>query len=214
MALILAAARHVVPADRFVREGRFGGWSPSLFVGFELAGATLGIVGPGRIGGAVARRAAAFDMRILYCGRRVHAELATIGGGRRSLQDLLVESDVISIHVPFSEQTRHLIGAPEIALMRPHAILVNTARGPIVDEAALALALRERRIGAAGLDVYEREPALTPGLAELDNVVLLPHLGSATHAARRGMAEIAAYDLLRALRGERPLHPILEKRHG
>ncbi len=209
-ALLLAAARHVVVGDRLVRSGGWRGFSPGLLLGLELAGATLGIVGPGRIGGAVARRARAFDMRVLYHARRPHPEIEALGARRAEggLDELLRESDAVTIHAPLGPETRHLIGARELALMRPHALLVNTSRGPLVDERALVEALRERRIGAAGLDVYEREPALAEGLASLENAVLLPHLGSATHAARRRMAETAAADLVRALRGEPLLNPV------
>jgi glyoxylate reductase len=149
-------------------------------------------------------------MRLLYHGRRESPALEALGARRAPLDGLLAESDAVTIHVPLTPETRHLVGARELALMRPHAVLVNTARGPIVDERALVAALREGRIGAAGLDVYEREPELAAGLRELENAVLLPHLGSATGAARLRMARTAAEDLLRALRGEPLLHPIPE----
>jgi glyoxylate reductase len=208
MALLLAAARHVVRGDRLVRSGAWAGFSPSLLLGLELSAATLGIVGPGRIGCALARRARAFGVRLLYSGRRDSPEMEALGAARRPLEDLLRESDAVSLHVPLTPATRHLVGARELALMRPHAVLVNTARGPVVDEAALVAALRAGRPGAAGLDVYEREPALAEGLAALENAVLLPHLGSATLATRRAMALTAATDLARALRGEPQLHPV------
>jgi glyoxylate reductase len=214
MALLLAAARHVVAADRFVREGRFRGFSPSLFLGLELAGATLGVVGAGRIGREVARRAAAFGMRLVYAALRPCPEIEALGASRRTLDELLRESDAVSLHVRLTEATRHLVGARELALMKPTAILVNTSRGPVVDEAALVEALRARRIAGAGLDVYEREPELAAGLAALESAVLLPHLGSATAATRRRMAETAAKDLARALRGEPLENPIEENAHG
>ena len=189
MALLLAAARQLVWADRYVRAGAFGGWRPELGVGLDLAGRTLGIVGSGRIGRAVARRARGFSMNLLLHSR----------GGGPSLDELLERSDFVSLHVPLTPETRHLIGARELGLMRPHAVLINTARGPIIDERALVVALRSGQIRAAGLDVFEHEPALAAGLAELSNVVLCPHLGSATLATRDRMAEIAAQNIVACL---------------
>ena len=197
-ALMLAAARHLVAADQFVRRGRFLGWRPTLFVGAELAGATLGIVGLGRIGRAVAERAEAFGMRVVHHGRE----------GGVPLGELLDTADFVSLHCPLTPDTHHLIGEAELARMKPSAILINTARGPVLDEAALARALKERRIAAAGLDVYEREPEVHPALLELDNVVLLPHLGSASFSARRAMAEVAARNLVAVLSGGSPLNPV------
>lgn len=212
-ALLLAVARGVVPADRHVRQGRFHGWGPMDFLGQDLCGATLGILGMGRIGQAVARRAAGFRMRVLYTTRSpwtpgpgdAHAGGPGTDPAPRPvpLDDLLRESDVVSIHVPLTPATDGMIGRRELALMKPAAVLINTSRGRVVDEQALVDALRERRIGGAGLDVYEREPALAPGLAELDSVVLLPHIGSASVGTRRKMAMTAAENILRGLRGER-----------
>ena len=190
-ALLLAAARALPWADRYVRAGAFTGWTPKLGVGLDVTGRTLGIVGAGRIGRAVAERAQGFRMEILLHSR----------SGGTPLPELLERSDFVSLHVPLSDETRHLIGAAELALMKPSAVLVNTARGPIVDEAALVRALRERTIAAAGLDVFEHEPALTPGLAALPNVVFAPHLGSATHATRDRMAEIAARNVIACATG-------------
>ncbi len=195
-ALLLAAARGIVPADRFVRAGAFTGWSPSLGVGLDVSGRTLGIVGAGRIGLALADRARGFAMQVLLHSRSSGVELG----------ELLERSDFVSLHVPLTPETRHLIGEREFARMRPHAVLVNTARGPVVDEAALVHALRTGVIAGAALDVFEDEPRLAPGLAELSNVVLCPHLGSATYATRDRMAESAAQNIVACLAG-RPLLP-------
>ncbi len=209
-ALILAAVRHVVLGDRLVRSGDWHGWAPMQLPGLELSGATLGIVGAGRIGSAVARRSRGFDMRVLYCHPRPRPELEDELGARRvELDELLAASDVVSLHVPMRPENRHLIDSRRLALMKPSAVLVNTARGPVVDEAALVTALRQGRIAAAGLDVYEREPALTEGLAELDNVVLLPHLGSATHTTRSRMARMAADNVAAVLAGSEPPNPVV-----
>jgi glyoxylate reductase len=206
LALLLAAARRVVEGDRRVREGKFQYWAPLLFLGQEVSGKTLGIIGLGRIGQAVARRAHGFGMRILYCSRTRLAPAAEqeLKVSYAPLEALLKEADFVSLHVPLTPQTRHLIGREELALMKPSAFLINTSRGPVVDEAALVAALSRGQLGGAGLDVYEREPLLTPGLADLDNVVLLPHLGSATVETRTRMALMAADNLLAGLRGEEP----------
>jgi glyoxylate reductase len=193
LALILAVARRIVEGDRIVRERRFRRWGPSFLLGTELRGKTLLIVGPGRIGDAVARIAeSGFGMRIETAGRDddLHAAL-----GR---------ADVVSLHVPLTPETRHLIGTAELEAMKPDAIFVNTARGPVVDEAPLVGALQKREIAGAALDVYEHEPDLAPGLAELDNVVLAPHTASATHEARTAMSRLAADNVIAALEG-RPL---------
>ncbi|MBI2193471.1 MAG: D-glycerate dehydrogenase [Planctomycetes bacterium] len=205
-ALLFAAARRVVEADAFMRRGRFKGWSPMLFLGSDITGRTLGIVGAGRIGTAVGLRAKAFRMRVLYASaaRRSEALERETAAQRVALDELLRESDFISVHAPLTDRTFHLIGRPQIEQMKPGAILINTARGPIVDEDALVEALRSRRIAAAGLDVFEDEPAMKPGLADLPNVVVLPHIGSATIGTRTRMAMMAAENLLAVLRGHRP----------
>ncbi len=213
-ALVLAAARRVVEMDGLTRRGGFRYWAPMLFLGTEVTGKTLGIIGLGRIGKAVARRARGFDMKVLYHNReRIDAaderELKT---EYADLERLLRESDFVSLHVPLTEETKHLIGGRELALMKPTAFLINTSRGPVVDEKALVKVLRERKIGGAGLDVYENEPALTPGLAELDNVTLLPHVGSGTLETRTRMAVLAVENLLAGLRGDVPpniLNPVV-----
>lgn len=208
MGLILAAARRIVEADRFVREGRFQGWRWDLFQGLELAGATLGVVGFGRTGRAVARRAAAFGMRIVAVARRGVDPAAWPNMRFLSLDDLLALADVVTLHVPLTPQTRGLIGAEALARMKRGAILVNMARGPVVDEAALVQALREGRLTGAALDVFEREPLLAPGLAELPNVVLTPHIGSATVAAREQMMRIACDNVVAVARGESPAQAV------
>ena len=205
-ALILAVARRVVEGDKRTRAGDFRFWAPMVFLGSEVSGKTLGIVGLGQIGQAVARRARGFDMRILYHKRtRVDPSVEkALQAEYVNLETLLTESDMVSLHVPLSPQTRHSIGPAELSLMKPSAFLINAARGPIVDEKALYDALKENRIAGAGLDVYENEPELTPGLTELDNVVLLPHVGSATIETRTKMANLAAKNLLAGLKGEKP----------
>ena len=204
-ALILGVARRIAEADRFTRDGRFTRWGIMLMLGGDVHGKTLGIVGAGRIGTAVAMRARGFGMRVLYCApernERIEQEL---GATRAALETLLRESDFVSLHVPLIPETRHLIGERELGMMKPGAYLVNTSRGPVVDEEALVRALREKGIAGAGLDVYEDEPRLAVGLAELENAILLPHIGSASVETRSRMAEMAAANLAAMLRGERP----------
>ena len=203
-ALLLAAARRVIEGQRLVRQGCWTGWDPLQMLGREVTEATLGLVGAGRIGTAVARRAGGFRMSILYFDRRSNGELDRAGARRTDLVTRLGQCDFVSIHLNLSEETRGLIGARQLALMKPTACLINTARGPIVDEAALVGALASGRPGAAALDVYEKEPELAPGLDKLDNVVLLPHLGSATEQTRAKMAVLAAKNIVDALEGRRP----------
>jgi glyoxylate reductase len=205
-ALLLAAARRVTEGDRFLRARRPWIWGPEFFLGFEVHGKTLGVIGLGRIGRAVARRAAGFGMPVLYTARNrlPPADEASLGVAWRQLDDLLSEADFVTVHTGLSPATRHLIGAGQLARMKPTAVLVNTARGPIVDEAALAAALRAGELGAAGLDVFEREPEVHPGLLELDNVTIVPHLGTATLETRVAMGMTAAANLLAALDGRRP----------
>ncbi|MGC9362093.1 MAG: 2-hydroxyacid dehydrogenase, partial [Candidatus Syntrophosphaera sp.] len=179
-ALIMAAARRIVESDRLVRAGKFKGWEPMLMLGVDIHEKTLGIIGMGRIGQAVARRAQGFDMKILWHDPGADPDKFPSDYQKADLEELCRQSDFISIHAPLTPETRHLIGAEQFALMKKTAVLVNSARGPIVDEAALVEALKEKRIGAAGLDVFEDEPRVSPGLIELPNVVLLPHIGSAS----------------------------------
>lgn len=206
IALMLMAARRAGEGERLLRAGRWTGWAPTQLLGTRVTGKTIGIVGFGRIGRATAQRAHhGFGMRVLYHARRAADDAAGVPAEfRPSLHELLAECDVVSLHVPATPATRHLIGAPELARMPSHAILVNTARGDVVDEAALAAALRERRIRAAGLDVFEREPRVHPELLDLDNAVLLPHLGSATEETRVAMALRALDNLRAALDGREP----------
>jgi len=201
-ALLLATARRVVEGDALIRSGRWTGWSPTQLLGADVSGKTLGIIGMGRIGQAVARRAVGFRMPVRYHTRQ---PLATSSLSRewehRSLRDLLGEADVVTIHVPLTPATQHLIGARELAWMRPTAYLINTARGPIIDEWALADALKLGIIAGAGLDVYEREPAIHSAMAQLKQVVLLPHLGSATLHARVQMGLVCLENIHAVLDG-------------
>jgi glyoxylate reductase len=205
LALTLAAARRMSEGEGDLRGGRWTGWDPGAYLGLELSGATFGVVGMGRIGRRYAELVHGFAGEILYTSRtpkqEAERELAAVKVG---LEELLGRADVISLHVPASPETTHLIGRRELAAMKPHAILVNTARGPLVDAAALARALREGEIGAAGLDVYEHEPEVPPELLEAPRCVLLPHIGSATTRSRDALARLVADNLLAALRGEEP----------
>jgi glyoxylate reductase len=205
-ALLLAVARRVVEADCALRAGLFPGGQSMRFVGSEVHGKTLGIVGLGSIGEAVARRAKGFGMRILYTKRHRFDETreAALGVAYRSLNDLLRESDFVSINAALSPETVHLISDREFGLMRPSAYLVNTARGPIVDEKALVKALEEKQIAGAALDVYEHEPMVEPGLIKLPNVVLTPHLGSASLETRERIADIVVENIVAVIKGRRP----------
>lgn len=193
-ALMLSVARRVVEGDHFARSGNWRGWAPMQLRGVDFAGKTLGIVGAGRIGNAVARRATGFSMRVLTFTSR---------NSREDFDMLLRQSDFVSVHVPLTPQTRHLFGEREFRMMKPTAYFINMSRGPVHDEAALVCALREGWIAGAGLDVYEREPQIHPGLIAMPNVALLPHLGSATVETRAKMAAMAAENLLTVLRGEK-----------
>ncbi len=204
MGLLLACARRIVEGNTVMHTGHFEGWEPDYMLGLELKGATLGIIGMGRIGQAVARRARAFGMNIVYAGARKELPPDLADARPLPLEELLAASDVVSLHVPLAEDTYHMINARTLALMKRNAILVNTSRGPVVDEEDLVTALRENIIGGAGLDVYESEPRPAPGLIECENAVLTPHLGSATTQTRRAMAELCARNALSALAGELP----------
>ena len=206
-ALLMAAARRITEAERWLRAGNWKeGWKHDRLLGQDVHHATLGIIGMGRIGQAIARRAKGFSMRILYHNRRrvpkkVEKE---IGARYVSLDRLLGESDFVSLNLPYSPEVHHLIGAAQLAKMKPTAVIVNAARGGIIDDAALIQALKERRIAAAGLDVFEGEPKFNPGFLELDNVALVPHIGSATRATRVAMVKLAVRNLGAALSGRRP----------
>jgi glyoxylate reductase len=204
-ALMLGVARRVPESDRFVRAGKWTGVYWSQLMGTDVHGGTLGIIGLGRIGQAIARRAQGFGMRVLYHKRTPDPEAArSVGAEYRTKAELLRESDFVVLSIPLTPETRHLIGAAELALMKPTAFLVNVARGPVVDEAALVEALRANRIAGAGLDVFEDEPKLHPGLLGLENLALTPHIGSASGATRRRMATRAAENCIAALEGHRP----------
>ncbi len=206
IALLLAVTRRIVEADEFVREGKFTSWKPELFLGPSLQGKQLGIVGLGRIGTAVAIRAKAFGMRVVYYKKRrlSEEEENRLGVSYMDLDELLSSSDFISLHVPFTSETHHLIDEKRINMMKPTAVLINTARGAVVDEKALIEALIDRRIWGAGLDVYEFEPRVPEKLKALDNVVLLPHIGSATVETREKMAIMVAENVIAVLEGKEP----------
>lgn len=204
-ALLFAVARRVVEGDRFTREGRFTGWAPMLMLGQDLTNKTLGIIGAGRIGTAVALKSKGFNMKVLYSDEQRNEHLEKeLHAKKVTLSDLLTQSDFVSVHVPLTKQTHHLIGVRELRMMKPSAILVNTARGPIVDEHALVRALREHWIFGAGLDVYQQEPLIAPELHSLENVVLQPHTGSGTIETRTKMALMAAENLIAGLKGDVP----------
>jgi len=206
--LLLAAARRAGESERHLRAKNWNGWGPLQFVGVPVYGQTLGIIGAGRIGARMAEMSRGFNMKLLYHNRKPSPALNDLGAALASLEFLLKESDFISIHVPLTPETRHLISTPQFSLMKPTAVLINTARGPVVDEAALAEALRTRKIFAAGLDVYEHEPKIHQALFDLENAVLLPHIGSATTTARANLANLAAQNLLAMLAGNRPPTPL------
>lgn len=200
-ALILGVARRVVEGDRLTRSGQWRGLSPTLLRGVDVAGKTLGIVGAGRIGAAVAKRGTGFSMRLLYFARGAKPEMEALGGRRTTFNEILRESDFLCIHVPLTPDTRHLFGEAEFRKMKPTAFFINMARGAVVDEAALVKALQEGWIAGAGLDVYEHEPQISPGLVPMSNTLLLPHLGSATVETRRRMSILAVENLLAVLEG-------------
>ena len=204
--LMLGAARRVTEVERYIREGEWKGWRLKQWLGIDVHHSTLGIVGLGRIGQAIAKRATGFDMRVLYHNRKRVAESVELElkAAWVSLDELLRQSDFVVLQVPYSTETHHLIGAAELAKMKPSAVLINSTRGGVVDDAALVEALKNRTIRAAGLDVFENEPKLNPAFLELDNVVLTPHIGSSTEATRRAMAMTAAKNAVAALTGGRP----------
>ncbi|MBV8195619.1 MAG: D-glycerate dehydrogenase [Candidatus Dormibacteraeota bacterium] len=206
--LMLATARRLCEGDREVRAGRFTGWAPTYLLGHDVTGAHLGLVGFGRIGQAVARRALGFSMRVSYTDSTNPPVAEDLAGRveRGSLDSVLQEADVISLHTPLTAETLHLIGEPRLRSMKPTAIVINTSRGPVVDEQALVRALQEGWIAGAGLDVYEDEPRLATGLAGCPTAVLSPHLGSATVQTRAAMAELTARNAVDALAGRVPRH--------
>jgi len=203
MALLLSISRRIVESDKYTREGKFKGWGPLLQLGGDIYGKTLGIVGAGRIGSAVARRAAkGFEMKVLYNNRNRNEQLETeIGAEYSSLEKLIKESDFISLHVPLTSETKHLIGAKELSAMKETAYLINTSRGQVVHEQALVQALQENKIAGAALDVYEFEPEITTELKDLENVIITAHIGTASIDTRTKMGMIVAENLLANLEG-------------
>lgn len=204
--MILGAARNLVPADRYTRENKFKGWSANMYLGGDVYGKTLGVIGCGEIGSAVARRAAGFNMKVLYFNRNrmpeekekaLNAEFVT-------LEELLRTSDFVTVHAPLTDQTKYMIGRDQFLVMKPTAYFIHTARGKVVDDQALVEALKEGGIAGAALDVYENEPALTEGMTELENLMLLPHIGSASHETRNIMADLVADNVLDVLHDKPP----------
>jgi glyoxylate reductase len=214
--LLMAAARRIVEADNFTRQGRYRGWAIDMMLGTDVFGATLGLIGVGRIGRGVAHRAKGFNMRVLYYDPHPLSPDAEeqLGATRVDLGRLLAESDFVSVHVPLTPETQHMLSTPQFGQMKRTAILINTSRGPVVDEAALVEALNAKKIAGAALDVYEREPAVHPGLVPMPNVVLAPHIASATVRTRSEMSAMAARNMATAVRGGRPpnlLNPEVKK---
>ncbi len=209
-ALLLAVTRRVVEGDRFVRAGKFKGWGPLLFTGGDLHGQTLGIIGMGRIGRAVARRGAGFGMRIIYFQRERLPAAAEkeLNAAYLPLDKVVREADYLTLHLPYYPEVHHLINEERLGMMKPNAYLINTARGAHIDEQALVKHLKDNKIAGAALDVYEKEPRICPGLIGLDNVVLLPHTGSASMGTRRLMTEMAVKSIVAVLSGERPEHVV------
>jgi glyoxylate reductase len=209
VALMLAAARRLGEGERLARSGRWTGWEPGQLLGRELSGAVVGIVGLGRIGIRVAELLRGFDVDLLYMARSRHPEAERrLGAAHAGLDELLARSDFVTLHAPLTAETRHLIDDRALARMKTGAILVNTSRGGLVDSAALARALEQGRLGGAGLDVYEGEPEIPPELTGIERVVLAPHIGSATAAARDGMALLAAENVIAVLEGRTPVTPV------
>ena len=206
--LLMAAARRVVEADRFARAGKFKMWSPRMFLGHDVYGKTLGLIGLGRIGQAVARRASGFNMKVVFHDAEPIPEqvLQDLRVTPAPLEELLRISDFISVHVPLLAETKHLLSDRTFAMMKPTCVVVNTSRGPVVDEKALVRALKNGKIAAAALDVFEREPEIEPELFDIDNVVIAPHIASASHETRLKMCMMAAENLLASLKGNRPLN--------
>ena len=212
LALIMATAKRIPEADWFMREGKYEGWAPELFLGSDLQGKKLGILGAGRIGTGVATRAyRGLGMEVIYYDIKPNEHIENDAGAtfKETPEEVLREADVVSVHVPLLDSTRHLINAERLAMMKPTSYLINTSRGPVVDEKALVEALRDGVIRGAGIDVFEDEPALAPGLAELKNVVLTPHIASASEETRGAMSRIAAENVIAFLAGEEPPNKVV-----
>lgn len=209
MALVLACARRLVEAENFLRQGKFKGWKPKLLLGIELKDKAFGILGAGRIGTAAALRTKAFGCKIIYHSELVNKKLEKeTGAVKVSLNALLSNADIVSIHLPLTNKTYHLLDKEKLSLLKRTAILINTARGEIIDEKELIKMLKAKKIFSAGLDVFENEPNINPELFKLDNVVLLPHIGSATNEARTAMAMLAAKNVIAVLNGKKPITPV------
>lgn len=209
MTLVLACSRRLVEGETIMRKNKFKGWQPQLLLGIELREKTFGIIGAGRIGTAVAKRAAGFGVKILYYDGKENPEIELIGGKKVSLNTLLKRSDIISLHLPLTGSTYHLLDKERLSLMKETAVFINTARGEIVEEKELIRMLKQKRLFAAGFDVYENEPKINPDLLKLENVTLLPHLGSATLEARDEMAKLAAGNIISVLNGKGAITPVL-----
>jgi glyoxylate reductase len=212
----MTTARRIVEADNFTRAGKYHGWAIDMMLGADVYQATLGIIGIGRIGRGMAHRAKGFNMRVIYYDPNPlpHEAEVQLGATRVDLGRLLAESDFVSVHTPLTKETQHLLSTPQFSQMKPNAILINTSRGPVIDEAALVQALAAKKIAGAGLDVYEREPAVHPGLLAMPNVVLAPHIASATVRTRSEMSAMAARNVATSVRGGRPpnlLNPEVKK---
>jgi len=207
--LILAAARRVVEGEEMIRTRSFTGWDPNMLLGVELNGKTLGVIGAGRIGTAVAKRAAAFGMKIIYADSKHNQVIdKKLGGKKVSLAKLLSTGDVVSVHIPLNKETHHLLNKDNLKFLKRSSILINTSRGEIIEEESLIKLLKGKRIFAAGLDVYENEPKINEKFLSLKNVVLLPHIGSATLETRSNMASLAAENALAVLKGKSPKTPV------
>jgi glyoxylate reductase len=209
IALVLGCARKIIEAEAFLRGGKFRGWQPQLFLGIELKNKIFGVIGAGRIGTAAALRAYSFGMKIIYYSKKENKQLKKVAKAKKVLlNSLLKKADFISLHVPLTNETYHLLNREKLNLIKSSAVLINTARGEIVDEKELIELLKNKKISAAGFDVYENEPNLNPDLFKLDNVLLLPHIGSATMEARTNMALLAARNVEAVLKGKKPLTPV------
>ena len=210
VAMLFAIARRIVKADKYMRAGKYKVWGPKLLLGKEITNKTLGIVGLGRIGSTVALKMnKGFNMKIIYYDMKRNEEMEKEHNFEyRELDDLLKEANFVSLHTALTEETKHLINKERLALLKPSAILINTSRGPIIDEMALIDALKEKKITGAALDVFEKEPELMPGLADLDNVILTPHIASGTKGTRDKMSEMAANNIIAVLDGKEPLNPV------
>ena len=206
---MLACSRRLMEGERLIRQGKFKGWQPNLLLGVELKDKVVGIIGAGRIGTETAIRAKAFKTKIVYFSRSRNYDLEKrTGAVKLSLDNLLKKSDIISLHLSLTERTYHLLNKRKLSLLKKSAILINTARGEIIDEKELIKILKQKKIFSAGFDVYENEPVINPELLKLDNVVMLPHIGSATEEARSAMAILAAKNVINVLKGKKPLTPV------